>query len=509
MINEDRRKVIHTLFAEGKKKKDIARLLNVSVKTVRKILSTGTDYSAKVRCDKKDIDIELLRSLYERCDGYVQRVHEILKQEEKIDIGYSTLTRMIRHYGIGQKIDRRCYHVEDVPGAEMQHDTTSYKLKIGIEYHRVICSGLYLRYSKMRYIKFYPQFNRFKMKCFFYEALTFWKYVAKVCVIDNTNLAVLHGTGEQAVFHPEMISFAKPYGFEWIAHEKGHANRKAGMERNFWTVETNFLPGRSFESMEDLNHQAFEWATSQYANRPLSKTRLIPISLFEQEKPYLTKLPSYVEPPYQYHQRDIDQYGYIAFNANYYWIPGKSVGEVSVVEYPNHIKIFPPNQQSIEYPLPAYNTRNKKYNPQGVYVKPCEPQNIKKPCDEEEKHLRALGETCCVYLDFIKSNKSEISQKPKFIRHLHHLSKNMSTSLFMTMIQRALKYSVTNIETLDRMSHQLMQKESCMPEITISQDYEQRESYQQGRCSHETQMDLYDELLKDRKENTEKDDNGE
>ena len=497
MINEDKRKVIQTLFGEGKKKKEIARLLNLTPQTVRRILA-GSNRQPEPRRDKRVIDEELLRGLYKRCDGYVQRVQEILSDEEKIEIGYSTLTRMIRCYDIGRKVNKRCYQVGDQPGAEMQQDTSPYKLKIGNEVKLVICSGLYLRYSKMRYIKFYPHFNRFKMKCFFYEALTYWGYAAKTSVIDNTNLAVLHGTGSEAVYNPEMIAFAKPYGFEWFAHEKGHANRKAGKERNFWTVETNFLPGRKFESMEDLNRQAFEWATSHYAHRPLSRTRLIPVSLFEEEKPYLVKLPAYIEPPYQSHRRNIDQYGYIAFNANYYWIPGKLRGNVPVIEYPNSIKIFPPNQPSIEYALPALKTRNQKFTPQGAQTNPYEPRNIKKPCHEEEKRLRSLGETCCAYLDFIRSNNSGIKQKPNFIRQLYRLSKNIAPSVFMVIIQRALKYHVGNIETLRRISRQLMQEEQySLPGMTITNDYEQREAYRQGRFSQEADPEFYQNLMRD------------
>jgi hypothetical protein len=43
------------------------------------------------------------------------------------------------------------------------------------------------------------------------------------------------------------------------------------------------------------NAQAFEWATLNYARRPLSHTRLIPIDLFEGEKPDLIKLPGSAE----------------------------------------------------------------------------------------------------------------------------------------------------------------------------------------------------------------------
>jgi hypothetical protein len=111
---------------------------------------------------------------------------------------------------------------------------------------KLVASLIYLRYSKRRYLKFYRAFDRFKMKCFFHEALMFWGYAARQCIIDNTNLARLRGTGANALIVPEMEAFAKQYGFVFRCHEIDHCNRKAGEERSFWTVETNFLPGRTF-----------------------------------------------------------------------------------------------------------------------------------------------------------------------------------------------------------------------------------------------------------------------
>ena len=40
--------------------------------------------------------------------------------------------------------------------------------------------------------------------CFFDEALKFREHAAPVCIIDNTNLARLRGTGKDAVIVPEM-----------------------------------------------------------------------------------------------------------------------------------------------------------------------------------------------------------------------------------------------------------------------------------------------------------------
>src|SRR5439155_27130686 len=133
---------------------------------------------------------------------------------------------------------------------------------------------------------------------FFHEALMFWGCAARQCVIDNTNLARLRGSGKDAVIVPEMAAFAEGYGFHFLCHAIRHADRKAGEERSFWTVETNFLPGRTFQSLEDLNQQALEWATVRMHHRPASKTGLIAAKAFEHERRYLIPLVPELPAPY-------------------------------------------------------------------------------------------------------------------------------------------------------------------------------------------------------------------
>jgi transposase len=490
MIRPDTRKAIQTLHEAGKPKKEIARLLALDPKTVRSILSGKGEHAFKQRSDKIPVEEDLIRKLHHECHGYAQRIWEILTEEHHIVVGYSTLTRLIRELGLDEERNERAGRVPDEPGAEMQHDTSPYTLTIGDKQVKVIASGLYLRYSKMRYVKFYLTFNRFKMKCFFHEALSFWGYSATRCIIDNTNLSVLHGTGKDAVFNPEMVSFADRYGFHWLAHALGHSNRKAGTERNFWTIETNFFPGRSFKSIGDLNIQAFDWATVRYAKRPVRPTRLIPMEVFSEEKSSLIALPPYIEPPYEPHKRDIDQYGYIPFNGNHYWIPGKSIyKELQVIEYPEKIQIFEnPHTLLIEYPLPHEGTRGQIFKPPGTSP-PHEPRNRKKPSREEEKRLRALSEVCSQYLDFILSTESGVRYKHEFIRSLYGLSKQIAPSLFLKTLERALSYKVTSLETLERISSRLM-KQDRSGDSSSSQghdaSYTNRPAYHEGQFSEET-----------------------
>ena len=494
MINADKRQAVKTLSAEGRGKKEIARLLNISPKSVRRLLKDNG--GTPPRQDKITVSEELLRRVYAQCNGFRQRIYEVLTEEHGLAIGYSTLTRLLRDLGIGQKLQHRYAHVEDVPGAEMQHDTSPHRVKLRNDTVLVQCSSLYLRYCKVRYIQFYRSFNRWRMKCFFHEALIRWGYAAKACIIDNTNLAVLHGTGKDAVIHPEMISFAKPYGFTWVAHEKGHANRKAGCERSFWTVETNFLPGRTFSSLEDMNQQALEWS-ERFAQRPHAKTRLIPNELFESEKADLLKLPDSLQAPYQHHQRVLDAHGYLAFDGNYYWVPDgprlRPGSKVDLLQYPREIKIFPQGLSSLCgalcYPLPAYGTKNQRFAPQGAVLNPYVPRQFKQNSQEEEKRLRAIDPLCGEYLDFIGAS-GDVRQKNRFIRDLYGLSRKMSKELLLATLSRALRYRVSSLEALQRISRQLLRTGYTDPGETtaLPQDYEQRETFQDGRFSQENSL---------------------
>lgn len=153
--------------------RQIARRLGVSRNTARAVIALRGELPQVPRADKQRIDAELLRRLYHTCAGRAQRVHEKLIEEEHIEVRYSTLTRMLRELGISAPLQTRCARVPDEPGAEMQHDTSPYRVELGGKSTKIIASLLYLRYSKRRYLKFYRTFNRFKMKCFFSRGAAF------------------------------------------------------------------------------------------------------------------------------------------------------------------------------------------------------------------------------------------------------------------------------------------------------------------------------------------------
>src|SRR5260370_35719942 len=90
------------------------------------------------------------------------------------------------------------------------------------------------------------------------EALRFMGGAHTRVMIDNTHVVVLRGSGRDMVPVPEMAAFGERFGFAFVAHAIGNANRSAREERPFHFIENNFLAGRTFRSWEVLIQRALE-----------------------------------------------------------------------------------------------------------------------------------------------------------------------------------------------------------------------------------------------------------
>src|SRR6202162_187568 len=123
MINADKRQAVFLLHQEGMGHNQIARQLRISPNTVEVIIEQKGQMQVHTRQDKIQVDADLLKRLYQECDGYAERVHEKLVEDEHIQIQYSTLTRLLRELGLRRSGEPRCERVPDEPGDEIQRQT--------------------------------------------------------------------------------------------------------------------------------------------------------------------------------------------------------------------------------------------------------------------------------------------------------------------------------------------------------------------------------------------------
>jgi transposase len=488
MITADKRKAVFLLYEEGVAKRAIARQLRVSRNVVRRIIAQFGQMPPPIRPPRVMLDADLLRQLHHECGGYAQRMMEKLREEHGITVKYSTLTRRLRDLGIIGPSPERCQRVPDEPGAEMQHDTSPFVLSVGAQRLRLQASVLYLRYSKRRYLQFYPLFDRFHLKCFLHLALVHWGYAPPLCVIDNTNLARWYGLGADAVMVPEMEAFSRSYGFKFLCHAPRHSDRKAGEERSFLTVQTNFVPGRTFTSLEDLNRQALEWSTVRMEQRPQGQAGLIPAQAFEHERQFLRPLPRHLPAPYQLLERSVDEYGYVALDGNYYEMPGTGRGQVQVLRYLRHLVLCQDRRAVIEYTLLPWGVKNQIVPVPGQRVR-HRPRHLTLFSHEEEKRLRALSAEVAAYVDFILGTSV---LRHQFLRRLWARHQRWGTVLFVRTVERAHRYHITSLETLERIALLLLD-DTVLPDPVVDPDLEKRPAYLEGSLTDIPDLSRYDE----------------
>jgi hypothetical protein len=289
---------------------------------------------------------------------------------------------------------------------------------------------------------------------------------------------------------PEMEAFAKAYGFSFLCHAPKHSDRKAGEERSFSTVETNFVPGRVFGDLEDLNRQALEWSTVRLEQRPQGKTGLIPALTFEHERAFLTQLPRHLPAPYQLLERSVDEYGYVAVEGNYYEVPGTGRGKIQVLRYLHHLVLCRDRRSLIEYPLPPWGVRNQPFGVPGPKAPRYRPRNRKQSSQEEEKRLRAINPLIGAYVDFILGSPGLL--RHQFLRRLWALRQRCSTALFLRTIERAHRYQITSLETLQRIAL-LQLDDTALPDPVVDPELEKRPAYQEGSLTDTPDLSHYDE----------------
>jgi transposase len=225
MIPIEIRNGVRLLKAQGQSLREISRLLKLSRNAVRRILrEKEREQAPSPPCDAAVL--ARLEEAFKRARGNGVRVQELLASETGLHVPYSTLTRWIREAQLRDP-PRRSGEYHQAPGEEMQHDTSPHRVVLSGKGVTAQCASLNLAYSRRLFFQYYPRFTRFEAKYFLLEAVRFNDGSCPLCIIDNTSVVVVAGSGPEAVIAPEMAAFARALGFAFSAHHLGHSDRKA------------------------------------------------------------------------------------------------------------------------------------------------------------------------------------------------------------------------------------------------------------------------------------------
>lgn len=448
MLSHDTRVAILSLHAKSTGIRTIASSLKISRAAVQRVIRQGTaDPPKRQRAELLSSELTRIRDLHARCQGNLLRVHEELATAG-IKVAYSTLTSFCRRNEIGvtPKQIVGAYHFS--PGEEMQHDTSPHRPIIAGSPRLVHCASLVLCYSRMLFAQVYPKFNRFWCKVFLVDALRYFDGAAARCMLDNSSIVIAHGTGKNAVPAPEMAALAADFGFEFVAHELGDANRSARVERNFDYIERNFYAGREFTDVADCNAQLLAWCDKANATHKRS-LRAAPTELFAVEKSALRRLPLHVRDPAEIVHRTVDALGFVTFNTNNYSAPLKYLDRpLDVIATRDRVRLFESHRLVCEHVREEDGANQRRILPEHKEERRQHRSLRASPTPHEEQMAAVAPE----FAELVAQLKSRHPGRAvRAIRRLNQLYLDYPTEHLRAAIRRALDHRLYDLGRIESM----------------------------------------------------------
>lgn len=396
----------------------------------------------------------MIRELTARCKGNLIRVWEEL-QAQGVETSYSSLTDFCRRHefrGAAKKEPVGNYFFE--PGEEMQHDTSPHRIALRDRTVTVQCASLVLCYSRMIYSQVYPRWNRFTCRIFLDEGLRYFGGAAGRCMLDNSTVIIVSGSGPSARPAEEMRAFAARFGFEFVAHRVGDANRSARVERPFHHIENNFYVGRDFDDIDDVNAQLRGWCDRlNHAYRRSLKTSAV--ELLAVERPALRPLPLHIPEVYDLHRRQVDVEGFINLHTNRYSVESRLIGRaLDIRETKERVRVFDGHRLVVDHERRPYGARERVTHPEHRGSEARRRRRKAEPPSTEEALLRRTAPVLATLCDRLRKRYGGQARRP--IRQLHRIFLDYPTEAVLKAAGQAATYDLFDPGRIERIVLQVI-----------------------------------------------------
>lgn len=321
---------LHTLRAEGKSLRKIARETGFARNTVRKYLRDGKLPERQTRRKRGSklapFESQLQRWMQE--DGIFNC--EVLYRRLK-DLGYTGRVTVIKDYvrpfrpPAQLKAARR---YDTSPGTQAQVDwgICAYIDEAGHE-RNIAVFVMVLGYSRAMYVEFARRCDIFSFLRCFVHAIEFFGGVPKIALTDHMKTVVLGMNEDRSPeWHALFRDFALSIGLTPKLCRVRRPQTKGKVERMVEYVKHNFWPGRRFTDMADLNRQALAWCV-EVGQRIHGTTRERPCDRLAQEPLQPLPAPDKLE-KYLRVARRVSVDGFVSYDSVRYGVPWIYSGRV-------------------------------------------------------------------------------------------------------------------------------------------------------------------------------------
>ncbi len=373
------------------------------------------------------------------------RVHEELRAQGDGALSDPALTAFCRRRGIGYEAPVPVGRYPFVPGQEMQHDTSPHVAHLAGAERRVQTASLVLCHSRLLFFQLYPRFTRFECKVFLTDALQYVGGACADCMIDNTHVVVLHGTGKTMVPVPEMeaVRAAPRLPVRRAPRRATPTAPRTSSGSSITSSTTSTLAGSSPTSRTPTARRAVRQGQRDLQEAPARAAARVVRRRAAGAAPAACMVPEV----HALHQRIVDVEGYIHVDGHVYSVPYQLIGRpVEVRETKDTIRVFVgPRQAAIHARAEALGAKQRATlaahrPPRGQVA-----AHLHRSPDELD--LAAAGELIAAYAVTLKQ---KAPRWPVALRRLAQMRRDYPAAPFLAALEAATHYGLYDLDRVER-----------------------------------------------------------
>ena len=346
---------IKTLYEQGYNKSQIARMLKIDRKTIRKSIKSGENGYAEI--PRKEY-----RSQFDPYKDYIlakmekgltiKRIYQDLIRDYDIAGTYSGVRHYVqKHRPLKQEV---FMVLHSLPGEEAQVDFGYIgKLNIDGKMRKAWIFIMILSYSRYMYAKIVTNQN---VKTFIgchTGAFRYFKGVPKIIKVDNLKAAIIEADFYEPLVQRTYAEFAKHYGFLPEPCRVYTPTDKGKVESAVKYIKDNCFKGRDFADIEEAERFLSSWLETTANQRIHGTTQQRPAALFHQKEAFaLGELPSCDFTMSASDTATVGLQCHISYRGNFYSAPYQYINcKVDVIEVNNLLKVYFKGKEIALHPL--------------------------------------------------------------------------------------------------------------------------------------------------------------
>ena len=326
---------VQELHRKGISIRGIARQLEMSRNTVRKLLKAKEKPHYRRSCYSSRLDPYKDQIREWRCRPYEfngTRIFRELKArgyDGSIGPVYRYLRRIDEDTN-GLISSKATVRVETPPGDQAQFDWSPYQMEIGGRIQKVYCFSMILACSRKKAILFSLKDDADAIYEAIQELFEDLGGVTLELLIDNPKALVLENnpkSQDEVRYNPHALRLAKHLSTELNACPCYWPRKKGKVERPFQYIEEQFVKGRAFATMEELNASAKRFIDEWNGQKHTTTGRIPNEYYLQEEKAALLPLPENRYHLKETQKRIVSPDSYVSIGASKYSVPVQYVGK--------------------------------------------------------------------------------------------------------------------------------------------------------------------------------------